>query len=1118
MTLLDPFGWSHRFDDLQKIGSGAMGQVWQARDTTTGRTVALKFLDPARSGDEQTLARLEIEGQTLTRLREAGAHENVVPILDFQITDEQACLVMEFIPGLNLKKWCSTHQLSLTDRVRLIAQVARAAGWFHGLGVVHRDLKPANILVHAVSRQPVIVDFSIAKVEDELTLTLTNEALGTAPYMAPEQFDRRRAPVSPATDVYALGATLYELLTEVPPYPGEFTVIIQRHNDEKSPPRPSALNPAISRDLECILLKALSHRPADRYADGIALADDLERFLNGHAVVAHPVSPLTSLFRRARRKPALTAALAACLALGAFAGWKHWHEVHERQRYEIEKRIATAIQGTIWTQPLLDETEKALISLTGSNAEMAMTLRTRLQNDVISDIEARLQQKLLRDEDYTWLHAMAGWLQDRLPAEAARLNSLITDRAGRWETLAEVKAPFTDLQGVFPVSHLKPAGALLYPIYDAGQEPLITVTKSVSVPMEMNAVFVADAASFEPLTLVFNNQGTRLSAGLYQVRHLSGSARRQLQAVSPDLESYVLIFKLDEVDYRMLHLSDLNLLKSPVGITLRVEREWAEVELNGQPQLRVDSPFALTNGQVSNYWRITWPKTIGLQSLTLRTRRSDAGSPLEDADLAAMQGRYAEAIRLYENMLGDPLHGSEASFKTAECLALRGDSSAALQWWQKLADGPPSDWRDHSLIRLWTQSVVSRRSDASAHLSRLPDPLPESLFGKIRPKHVEEMVYWYAPAGMGIALPRMDTQAVLEATKAFRLLRLSSVQIANRFALAHHSARLDERADYLYRNGLDDALTARLEADDLLALTNCLDQWCRISPSETKTTLATSLRQWEKKRRSDPTVQALWHMEQARVAARAQNVRGAIGAIREARLLQPQESDDRVHTSVWLVEGMLYRLQQDEEKAQQAWQQARSIAETVTMKHPLHLMDCVMLNCLTQSWDLRRLGELLPAVVTKHLRGQERTAAQAAFNQTFLSDPVWLITFNAVLQSDEGRKFAEDYVLCRQPPRELMLQFYRLLFEHYFRSTAFPKAASDQVKHVQSIVKALVTEMAMNPRLNADDIHAYLRAWNDPAAAAASVKQDHPAVTPSLVTELKWLLRQRHFSSSIVIE
>lgn len=1086
-----------------------MGQVWQARDTATGRIVALKFLDPARSGDEQTLARLEIEGQTLTRLREAGAHENVVPILDFQITDEQACLVMEFIPGLNLKKWCSTHQLSLTDRVRLIAQVARAAGWFHGLGVVHRDLKPANILVHAVTRQPVIVDFSIAKVEDELTLTLTNEALGTAPYMAPEQFDRRRSPVSPATDVYALGATLYELLTEVPPHPGEFTVIIQRHNDEKSPPRPSALNPAISRDLECILLKALSHRPADRYADGIALADDLERFLNGHAVVAHPVSPLTSLFRRARRKPALTAALAACLALGAFAGWKHWHEVHERQRYEIEKRIATAIQGTIWTQPLLDETEKALISLTGSNAEMAMTLRTRLQNDVISDIEARLQQKLLRDEDYTWLHAMAGWLQDRLPAEAARLSSLITDRAGRWETVAEVSAPFTDLQGLFPASHLRATRDLLHPVFDPGEEPQITVTKSVSVPMELSCTMVAESATFEPLTLVFYNQGTRLSTGLYKVRHFSKSMRGKLELTSSDPESYVLTIKLNEQHVRYLHLPDTHLLDQPFLFILRVERETAEAELNGRSLLRVDTPFTFANGQESNYWRMTWPEKIGLKAITLRKRRADAASPLEEADLAAMHGRYAEAIRLYDQMLGDPLHGSEAIYKKAECLRIQGETAAAMSLWKKLTEGPASDWHDRSLIQLWTQSVLLRRDDASHYLSRFPDPLPENLYSKLDPQHIHDMDYWYAPAGMSIAFPQVDSSCLMDAVKALRLIRLPSVRLANRLALAHHSARLDEQAEHLYRTGLNAALTAHLEEADLQALINCLDQWCRITPSENKPALAMSLKHWEKKRRSDPTVQVIWHMEQARIAARAGDVRGAITTIQKAREIKSDEMDKRVQASQWLLTGMLYRIQGTENRAQSAWREARSIAETVAMRHPLHLMDSVLLYSLGQCWDLRQLGELLPDLLTKHLRGEERIIAQASIHQTFLSDPAWITTFNEVLQSAEGRKFAEDYGLCRQPPRELVLEFYRLLFAHYFLTTAFPKATPDQATHVQSIVKALVTEMAMNPRGEIAHLYAYLSAWNDPGAADALFDQAYP-YHPTLVESLKWLLRQRH--------
>ena len=369
-----------------------MGQVWRAREVLTGRIVALKLLDPARSGDEQTLARLEMEGETLTRLREAGAHDHVVPILDFQITDAHACLVMEYVPGLNLKNWCSTYQSSLSERVKLIAQVARAAGWFHGLGVVHRDLKPANILVHAITQQPVIVDFSIAKQDAGLTLTLTNEALGTAPYMAPEQIDRARGDIAPATDVYALGATLYELLTQVHPHPGDLTQVVRRHAEEVRPAPPSLLNPEVPRDLECIILKALSHRLGDRYADGIALADDLDRFLIGEPVTARPLPLMTRVIRRARRKPALTAALAACLVLGGIALWNGQRQAAQRERYTLETRLTTAMQQEIWDETSLAGAEFTLLSLAQHDPALASSLRQRLQQDVIGDMQARLQQ------------------------------------------------------------------------------------------------------------------------------------------------------------------------------------------------------------------------------------------------------------------------------------------------------------------------------------------------------------------------------------------------------------------------------------------------------------------------------------------------------------------------------------------------------------------------------------------------------------------------------------------------------------------------------------------------------------------------------------------------------
>lgn len=1112
MTLLDPFGWSHRFDDLQKIGAGAMGQVWQARESATGRSVALKFLDPARSGDEQTLARLEIEGQTLTRLREAGAHENVVPILDFQITDEQACLVMEFIPGLNLRKWCSTHQLSLTDRVRLIAQVARAAGWFHGLGVVHRDLKPANILVHAISRQPVIVDFSIAKVEDELTLTLTNEALGTAPYMAPEQFDRRRAPVSPATDVYALGATLYELLTEVPPHPGEFTVIIQRHNDEKSPPRPSALNPAISRDLECILLKALAHRPADRYADGTALAEDLDRFLNGHVVAARPVSPLTHLIRRARRKPALTAALAACVGIGSFTLWNVHRSDVQRERFALQTRLTNAMQNTRWTPESLAEAETALATLEENTPVLAAQIRQRFQDDVVHDMEARLQQSHLREDDYAWLRTLNTWLQPRSPLHAGRLQSLITDREGRWETKADLRAPFTDLQGLFPRSEVRVSGDLLYPIYNGPPEvpAPITLTDAVSLPSEFTCTFQADASAYQPVTLVLYNQGARVAAGLYHVHELSMTQRRALGLADAAPESLMLTLKLNNEDSRLLHISDLHLLEQPFRFTLRAEREWAEARINDRHSLRVDFAFTNATGNDKNYWRIHWPKSLGLKQVILHERRADAVSPLEEGDLAAMKGQYAEAMHHYERLRGDPQFGAEASFKTAECLALQGADAEALALWKSLAAGPPSPWRDRCLVRLWVHSIMHHSGDASRYMALLPDPLPAVMIGLISQAQIEDITQAYAAAGMGIALPRVDPIRVTEASKAFRFLRQAPVVTASRFALAHHSAGLDQESDSLFRRGLDDAFKRVQTPEYTQAAINCLDQWCRIRPSEHSESLSSRLDPWKKRRTDDPTIQAIASMERARRAARQPNLPDALAAAQQALRLPTQQMDDRVHTSLWLLEGMLHRLQGTEDRAQNAWQKAHSIAATVKMKSPLHLMDRVLLTSLTRGWNLPIAGEVLTSIAGRDYPKKTRAAAEAAFNAAFLADPAWITTFNDVLQDERGRKFAEDYVLCRQPPRELVLQFYRLLFEHYFLTTAFPNATPEQAQRVRSIVEALVTEMAMNPRLKADDLHTYLRAWNDPAAAAASVKQDHPAVTPSLVTELKWLLRQRH--------
>jgi hypothetical protein len=208
---------------------------------------------------------------------------------------------------------------------------------------------------------------------------------------------------------------------------------------------------------------------------------------------------------------------------------------------------------------------------------------------------------------------------------------------------------------------------------------------------------------------------------------------------------------------------------------------------------------------------------------------------------------------------------------------------------------------------------------------------------------------------------------------------------------------------------------------------------------------------------------------------------------------------------------MLYRMQGTEDRAQSAWRKAQTIAAKVTQRHPLHLFDCVQLHSLTQSWDLRTAGEVLITLAGRDSpRGRRAPPPSRPPSTSEPSSPIppGSPPSTPCCKAERGRRFAEDYALCRQPPRELVPEFYRLLFEHYFLSTAFPQASAEQSTRVRQIADQLVTEMAMNPHGEMAHLHAYLRAWNDRAAAWTLFDQTYP-YSPALVENMKWLLSMR---------
>lgn len=300
------------------LGSGGMGEVYLAQHLSLGREVAMKMLSAGRDGSGVDRARFLREAKSLAALR----HPNIVSVFDVGETDRRPYFTMEHMAGGTLAaKLGGTPQPEL-DAARSALVLAHAVSHAHAAGIVHRDLKPANILLDTDGTLKVS-DFGIARSQNgDPTLTLDHVRMGTPSYMSPEQMigDARR--VGPATDVYSLGAVLYELLTGRPPFRGATAAETERQVLQEDPVRPRALNPAVSRDIETICLHCLQKSEGRRYASVAELAADLDSFLHGRPIRARPVGVFEQGLKWVRRHPSVTvavlaAAIAAAVVLGA---------------------------------------------------------------------------------------------------------------------------------------------------------------------------------------------------------------------------------------------------------------------------------------------------------------------------------------------------------------------------------------------------------------------------------------------------------------------------------------------------------------------------------------------------------------------------------------------------------------------------------------------------------------------------------------------------------------------------------------------------------------------------------------------------------------------------------